>query len=141
MGASTYIALIFGITIAFMLIGYATNTDQYQTGITVLQQYGLFSSEFGSKILQLFIAALTNPANWALIGGAFLITFATGGGFSVMYLIPLLILIPLINVFVLPANLFTSVPGGIPDLLNQIILGVFNILLFMLILTFIRGGD
>jgi hypothetical protein len=132
MKITAYVLLIFGISLSLYLLGYPS------VFLALISQVGS-EQPITSTLFTSLIAVFTNPV--FLIGAAFagITGFLTGGGnFSVIYMIPLLMLIAIANVFVLPTAYLLQMDMN--PIIQLIINGFMNTLLMLTIIEFVRGG-
>lgn len=129
---STYIFLLFGISLVFYLGGYQA------------LMWNALSNEVGTDqtIGESFLNSLgdifSNPTLLAILGVSAVTSFLLGGAsFSAVFIIPLFILGVLANVFIIPSTLFFDPSVGFIGTA----LGLFmNILLMLAIVNFMKGG-
>ena len=139
MGLTTYVFLLFGISVALYLAGFhgalftMMNCSSTATSCT--------PQALGWGILgQIMTAIMSNPI-MSIVGAAgLLITgYLLGGNFIVLYVVPIILLETVANFILLPTDFIFS--QSFPPEISLIILGFMNILLLLTIITFIRGGD
>jgi hypothetical protein len=94
--------------------------------------------DYSVAFFKALVDAMTNPAFLLSLGvGAVASVFLQG--FSVMFLIPLLLLTIFMNLVVFPISFIFD--PTLPDIIKLPITLFYNILLFMAILSFVRGGN
>jgi len=141
MGLTTYIFVLFGISIAMYFAGYPPlifQLFQCPAATTLSQCQGVQNNFSGGIINQIF-ALITNPAFLISIGLASFVPFLTGGNFSVLYVIPIAILFAMANFLILPTSFLLQV--SMPVELKFILLGFMNLWLMLIAVEFIRGGE
>lgn len=146
MGLTTYIFILFGISIAFYFAGYQPLLFQLfqcpaagTPGGGGLAACSEIQNPFSGGIINQIFALITNPAFLISIGLAAFVPFLTGGNFSVLYVIPIAILFALSNFLILPTSFLLSV--NMPVEISVILLGFMNLWLMLIVVEFIRGGE
>jgi len=97
--------------------------------------------DIGAIITFIATQATSNPAMSVLIGMT-LVAGTVGalfGGFGSMYIIPMIILAAILNWFVFPLGFIVGT-GVLPDFLSVPLVVVFNVLMILAVVTFVRGG-
>lgn len=139
MGITTYVMILFGISIAMFFIGYKPllfGLLQCPTGAVICDPNQNYGYDVLNNILQ---SIVSNPAIVGVAGLSILTSVLLGGSFAVMYLIPILILFAVSNFLLLPTDFLLST--AMPMEIKIIILGFMNLMLLLTIITFIRGGE
>lgn len=144
----TYVILMFSITLIGWWMGATTVAGEFNKAMIAPQCNNMqnqFSTDINSTTAQ---NALNNCATdnnsffgrllWSvlILGGA-LIYFVTG--FSTIYILPLALLIAVFNYFILPNGIIYN--PAIPDMISLPLITLYNMLLILTIMTFVRGGD
>ncbi len=148
MSLVTYFFVMISIGAMFSLIGDATGVIEYSTLFQQLsscsgQGICLLGNDMGEAIMTAVIGILTNPIFLIpAIAGAFTGLLA-GTNFGVIYVIPVLLLVLLVEVFFLPAGFFINILSNtsLPYQLGAFLIMIFNTWLLMSIFTNIRGGE
>jgi len=139
MALTTYVMLLFGIGIALWFIGYSPlvfsmlGCDTTDTTCEIQKDAAV---NFLNGIID---ALINNPLALAGIAGVLVLGYLLGGSFIVNFLAPVVILLSVSNIFLLPTEFFFD--NVIPFEIRLIIFGFLQLLLFLSIITFIRGGD
>jgi hypothetical protein len=106
------------------------------------EQQGEGNMDMGAILSSIGEQILSEPASLALIGLSALIGFAfariIAGGFSVMYIIPLIMLLAILNYVVFPLSFIFD--AGFPEELKIIFVVFFNLLTVLVGLGFVRGS-
>ena len=144
MGLGTYLIVLFGISVVFYLMGYAPAGVQMisafasSTGVDLAT--GQTTADFGATVLNTLLGIFTNPVFLISVGLASVASFLGGGNnFSVMYLIPIIILVAFANLFLMPSAVFYDVT--LPVEMRLILAVFFNLWLVLAIIGFVRGGE
>jgi len=142
MRLTAYLVLMLCISITFYWLGYSSAysalklTYDQQTALT-----GGSAMDIGAIITFIATQATSNPAMSVLIGMT-LVAGTVGalfGGFGSMYIIPMIILAAILNWFVFPLGFIVGT-GVLPDFLSVPLVVVFNVLMILAVVTFVRGG-
>ena len=144
MRLSTYLALLFSISLVFFLMGFPSVAQQVEAnGGNPLTIMGVGNS---SDVVN-DIRNNSGSSEGSIMGVIFGATvFMAVGilsfilGFSAIYIIPLLILIGMLNYFVFPIGMIFS-SAQIPEVLSVSILFFYNFITVMAIVTFVRGNS
>jgi hypothetical protein len=131
MKISAYIMIVFGISVSLYLLGYTP------VFMALAGQVGT-SQPITATLFNSLIAIFTNPIFLIGLAVAGLTGFLSGGNFSVIYVIPLLMIISIANIFVLPTSYLLML--DIPLVIQLIINTLLNTMLMLSIVEFIRGG-
>lgn len=131
---ATYIMLIFSVSVVFMLMGYhGAMWDVLTSSFMPDGTPTPISDLIINAIFQVFL----DPRLLAIIVGGSITAFLLGGSnFSVMFLIPLLIIEAVMNYFILPTSLLFDASAGLLGIGVWLFL---NILLMLAIIEFVRG--
>jgi len=134
MKLSTYIMILFSVSLFFYLVDYqpiAFETILSSIGNEPLTIRGL---------INLFFSIFQNEAFLLVLAGSLVTAFLLGGSnFSLVYLVPIFLLLMVTNIFVFPTSfLFDS---AIPFLMRVIIGMLFNVFLLLVVVEFIKGGE
>lgn len=145
MGLSTYIMVMFGISLALFLADPVhLSPPLFQmmqcNDATNLESCGTFTTNFSLGILQFILDGIKSPAFLFSVGLAIFAPFITGGNFSVLYVIPILILFALANFLLLPSQFIFGL-AGLPLIIKLVIVGFLNLWLLLVVVEFIRGGE
>jgi hypothetical protein len=143
---TTYVMLMFGISIAFFLAGqpplFFSFLNCVSTGNAETDALACNPGNLGLNFINLLATGIGNPATLIVFGFATIMTIITRGtSFGAIYLFPIAMILLLQNLFVTPAAFFGSNAFGMPAILGAIIIGFFNLLLLLTILNFIKGTD
>lgn len=126
--------LLFGIGIAFYFAGYQPlilTTLGGQVGTT---------TPIATTLINNLYAIFTNPLFLSALGISAVTSFVLGGGaFSVVFLIPLIMISVFANIFILPSSYLFD--ATLPPEMVLIIGVFFNLFLMLTILEFVRGGS
>lgn len=126
-----YVLLLFGITVGLYMVGYTSPFLNIASG-------SILETDVATALLQAFFEVFTNPIFLSLLGVSAIASFvASGGNFSVTYLIPMLLLQAMLNFFILPTSFILAME--IDPMMKLIIGGFLNIFLAMAMIEFIRG--
>jgi len=155
-GLSTYVFLLFGLTLVLYMFGFQTVWETYsdyplltdesgvnKTNITDPEYFqpgtgktNTIFSNLGSMIL----------AGLGLLGGGAILTFVLGritGGTTVylQYFFPIVLLVVFLNVFVFPIAQITDQTQQLDTVfpVSYVLAAFFNLLLILAIIEFIRG--
>ena len=128
---TTYMVLIFGISIGLYLMGY---TSPFMAMFNNIGQ----DTNIAEAILNSLLAIFTNPIFLAGLGISAVASFITGGSYSVMYLFPIVMLVAFANYFVLPTSFILQ--ADFPLELKLIINTFLNLFMVLAIIEFVRGG-
>lgn len=140
MGITTYVMIVFGLSLALFMLGstppmFAQIGCSTEQGVTCNPNQNM-GIEFLNAI---YNAILQNPLV-SITGIAFLVTGAfLGGSFVVIYIVPIVILTVALNFFVLPTSFFFN--ESLPPMVGIVFLSFLNLFLILTIITFVRGGD
>ena len=138
MSLKVYIFLLFGISIALFFAGYQPllfNILQCTpTGATCVP-----TTNFAQGVINSLTTLLANPGFLLGVGLSVIVGMVIGGGFSVYYIIPIIILSVLSNFLILPTDFLLTT--GMPWQISMVILGFMNLMLLLTAIEFIRGGD
>ncbi len=148
MSFMTYTFFVVGIAVAGFFMSGFTGDAAYQTvwdNIQACTGQGvcLIGANFGEALFNGIIAVIANPLVIVPLALTAFVGILTGGSFGLIYIIPILILSLLINIFVLPAGFFISslATSGLPFQLGYVIIMFFNTFMMMSIIGFIRGSE
>jgi len=155
-GLSTYVFLLFGLTLVFYMFGFHSVWDTYSNYTLLTDEEGVnktnitnpeyfqpgtgktktMFSNLGSMIL----------AGLGLLGGGAILTFIVGrftGGTTVylQYLFPIVLLVVFLNVFVFPIAQITDQTQQINTVfpVSYVLAAFFNLILILAIIEFVRG--
>ena len=132
MNISVYIWILFGISLVFYLMGYKPMAFQTLSG-----QFEGKSA--GSWILNQLYSIFSNPIFLSALGISAVTSFImASGNFSVMYVIPIVLLVTFSNIFILPSSFLFD--QAVPMVLRMIIGTFLNLLMFLAIIDFVRGS-
>lgn len=140
MGFTTYVFLLFGVTIALWLAGFQSPLFALMGCPDVPGTSCATNPDLVTTVVNSIVSSLSNPSVLIAIPIAIITSLVLGGSFALMFVIPLLIGMVLINMFLFPTQLVLGM-GGMPWELNLIIGGFLNLLLVLTIISFVRGGD
>lgn len=140
MGYITYGMLLFGITIALWLSGVAHSPLFELMGCPTGGSTCVANPNIADTIINALSSVFTNPALLIAIPGSIITGLILGGTFAMMFAIPFMIGMVLINIFLLPTQLVLGT-SGMPWEISLIIGGFLNILLILTIVSFVRGGE
>jgi hypothetical protein len=131
---SKYLFLLFGVSIAFYLVGYQSPMLEVFSGAV-----GTGGSA-GSLILNSIYAIFTSPAFLLALGISLVSSFFLGGGsYSTFFVVPLVIFVAIFaNMVILPSSYLFD--PSLPFFLKAVIGSFFNLLLVLAIVDFVRGG-
>jgi hypothetical protein len=140
MSLQTYVFLLFGISIALFFAGYKPlmfsmlQCDTTQPTCNPDVNYGY------NAINNLFNSLLNAPTLLGIIGVTAITGVLLGGSFGVVYTIPIIIVVvTLSNFILLPTDFLLDV--SLPWEIKAIMIGFFNLLLLLALISFIRGGE
>lgn len=133
MPLSTYLFVLFGISMVFYLMGY-------QPAMFVELSSAVGTEESAAqKIINNIYAIFTNPAFLVMLGVSAVSSFlVAGGNFSIFYIIPLMILVTIANMFILPSSYLFD--NTLPFFFRTAIAIFFNLFLTLAIIEFVKGG-
>lgn len=137
MGLSTYVFILFGVSIAFFLTG----SPSMIFGILSCDQTQATCSSFGTtgeSVANQLINTLANPNSLIFIAGVSLTGLLTGGSFGVVYILPALIIIAFETLLFVPTDILMN--ESVPFEVRMIVLGFFAIFQILTIIEFVRGG-
>ena len=134
---TTYLMLLFGISISLYCIGYQPLLFHLMqcTGTDVCAP----EPGMGQTVFNSLTSFITNPAFLGITAIALFVPFLIGGSFGLMYIIPLIIVFALSNFLLLPMDFLLAY--SMPLMLKIIILGFMELLQILTIVSFIRGSD
>jgi hypothetical protein len=145
-GLDVYIWGILGMSIAFLLLANITGTSGYGTIATQIQQCStegicLLGNNFGEALMNGIIKFVTNPAFLIPLAATAFVSFLIGGSFGLIYIIPILLLSLILNIFIIPTGFFVNDLGvlGLPPFIKFVLAAFWNVFLMLAILGFIRG--
>lgn len=140
MGLTTYVFLLFGISIAFFFLGFSPPLLSALGCDTTLDTCTPSQTLSNQVLSSIFNSLSNNAAALGLIGGAAIVSgLLLGGSFVIMYVGPILIFMAVANLVLLPTDfLYTN---ALPIEIRMIVLGFLNLLLVLIIVAFIRGGE
>jgi hypothetical protein len=135
MRLSSYILILFAITLLFYLGGYQP------TAWETLQSSAVGTGGLNiNSIINMIYSIFTNPAFLLILIGSMVTGFLlSGSNFSVIYIIPIFILLVVVNLFVFPTSFLFD--EALPVLMKVVIGMLFNIFLILSVVEFIRGGE
>jgi len=136
-GLTTYVMLLFGVSIAMYCIGYQpliVHLMQCPGTDVCAPEAGMGQSVFNS-----LVSFITNPAFIGITAIALFVPFLIGGSFGLMYIIPLIMVFALTNFLLLPMDFLLSY--SMPLIIKIIIMGFLELLQIMAVISFVRGGD
>jgi hypothetical protein len=141
MGLSTYVFLLFGISVAFYFLGSTpllfSTLGCSTAGPSASCEAG---KDVGYTVITNIINAIKgNPVTTGLIGITIISSLLLGGTFIVVYVVPILILIAVADFFLLPTDFIFS--DALPIEIRIVVFGFMNLMLVMTIVGFIRGGE
>ena len=139
MGLTTYVMLMFGISIAFFFLGFAPPLFASAGCNTASTTCAPADNLAYTVINNILNAIISNPAATGLAGVAVVTSIILGGSFVVIYIIPALILIAVANFVFLPTSFMFS--DVLPIEIRLIVLAFLNLLLILTIVSFVRGGE
>lgn len=139
MGLTTYVMLLFGISIALFFLGYKPlmftmlQCDTTAPTCDPNVNYGY------NALNNILTSIVTNPLVLGLAGIGIVSGILLGGTFAVVYVIPILILFAITNFVLLPTDFLLN--SVLPWEIKAIILGFLNLMLLLTIVSFVRGGE
>jgi hypothetical protein len=132
MGLSTYVIILFGISAMFYV------ADYQPVGLIMLNQQTLNLSP--ASIINMFLNMFNNPIFLSALVIAPVAALAGGAGsFSVIFIIPIIILTIVAQLFILPSSYILD--PTMPDVLKILVSTFFNIFMALTIVSFVRGGE
>ncbi len=134
MRLSVFLFILFGLSLSGYLIGYQPMAFE------VFAQNVGTSESVAQSIINGIFSIFTNPAFLLAIGITAVAGFLLGGsGFSVVFIVPLFMLMIIANMFILPTSFFFD---ATLDPLTKNIIGIMiNLFLVLTIIGFVRGGE
>lgn len=132
MAVRTYLMLMLGVSIVMYFMGY---TSPF---VELMGQVGTESVSWNLVINGIF-AIFTNPTFLATIGIASIssLLFLGGSSQSVLFIIPIIILIAFADFFVLPTSFLLQ--AGVPEAFKFIANTFLNMSLMLTIIEFVTG--
>jgi hypothetical protein len=144
MRLSTYLALLFSISLVFYLMGFPTVASIVaESGSSPLSIMGVGDSDEVINDISTNSGSSQNTILGVIFGGTVFIAVGILSlilGFSAIYIIPLLILIGMLNYFVFPIGIIFA-SAEMPEVLSVSILFFYNFITVMAIITFVRGNS
>lgn len=144
MRLSTYLALLFSISLVFYLMGFPTVASMVEAkGGDPLSIMGVGDSDDVINDISTNSGSSQNTILGVIFGGTVFIAVGILSlilGFSAIYIIPLLILIGMLNYFVFPIGIIFA-SAEMPEVLSVSILFFYNFITVMAIITFVRGNS
>jgi len=144
MRLSTYLALLFSISLVFYLMGFPTVASMVEAkGGDPLTIMGVGDSDDVINDISTNSGSSQNTILGVIFGGTVFIAVGILSlilGFSAIYIIPLLILIGMLNYFVFPIGIIFA-SAEMPEILSVSILFFYNFITVMAIITFVRGNS
>jgi len=133
MGAmKTYLILLFSMSVMLYLAGYTSP-------FLALEDKLGSNTNLLDTLLTDMINIFTNPAFLTAIGiGAVASLLVGSGNYSVIYLVPVVMLSVFMNYFILPLSFIYDVT--LPGLIKTLFVVFMNLFLFLAVIEFIRGG-
>ena len=143
MRLSMYLSILFSITMVFYVMGFsAVGTDFLLKNQVPLNIVGGGNSTDVTNDVY-YNAGTSEGSILGIIIGGFIVTGVIFAvlilGASSTYIIPLLILMAILNFFVFPINMILD--PMMPEMLKYIIIGLYNLMTIMAVVTFIRGSN
>lgn len=142
MGLQTYVFLLFGISIAFYFLGSTPmmfsqlGCDINNNATTTCTPSKSLAEDFITDIIN---AIANNPIVLGLLGISIVSSILIGGTFIVVFAVPAIMLLVAANFYLLPTDFMYN--EALPFEIRLIFFGFMNLMLIMIIITFIRGGE
>lgn len=130
--------LWFSISLVLYLMGYSSLI------INTYAEHAKESSSSGfleiSDVLRIMANAVLSPSGLQLllIGAVAALSSLLLGGFGSMYIVPMMLLLSILNLFVFPFSFIVS--ASIPSYVSIPLVVFINLLTLLCITTFVRGG-
>lgn len=144
MRLSTYLALLFSISLVFYLMGFPSVASMVEAkGGDLFTIIGVGDSDDVINDISTNSGSSQNTILGVIFGGTVFMAVGILSlilGFSAIYIIPLLILIGALNYFVFPIGVIFA-DTQMPAVLSVSIIFFFNFITVMAIITFVRGNS
>lgn len=132
------ISLFLSIWAGLIVVGFLTGTNMIAENIIEL------STHPANALYNMFVRAFTNPlfiglmVGTSVLAGGFAV-FSGGNNFSVLYILPMAIILTLLNIFLLPTGVLTSETVSAPSEIQVLYTLFIGLLTVATVVSFTSG--